>query len=138
MFTALGIVGGLAIVGTGVAWWFFPAVVVAILTSKAGKLLLSLAVIAVVLWGVWHNGLRAGREEAKAASLRTQIAVKTIDLQIQGNVAARLAEQRDAAEAQSNALQETVNEYAEELKNRPATAACLLNDADVRRLRSIR
>jgi hypothetical protein len=97
------------------------------------------AVGAAALCGViWYSGLKAGRQEAKVASLKAQIAKQARDLQIQSSVSAALKTQRDEAEKANNELQGKVNEYADELTKRPAVAACRLNSDDVKRLRAIR
>lgn len=95
---------------------------------------------AVLLGVVWYSGRQSCRLEAKMAGLRTQLAQKAHDLNVQASVSAWMKDRKDAAEKSNAELQGKVDEYADALNRRPAAAAnsCALTDDDVRRLRAIR
>jgi len=138
MFTAIGILSGLGLVGIGALWWFFPAAVLSFLASKLGRVLLAALALGLVVYFIFNAGLRSGRAECREANLKSQLAAKTVDAQIQSNIADEATAHRDALETRATELQTEVDKYADEISKRPPAGACLLNDADVRRLRAIR
>lgn len=110
---------------------------IAFLLSPVGRALAGVIAAGLVVWGIYTQGVHAGRAACEAR-VAAEVAAERQRQAEAGNAALDAARRREEAASLANqSLQQQVDDYAASLAARP-DAACLLSPDDARGLSGIR